>query len=284
MPETLEKVKDFIKHPKDALSKGSGYVVRLINCLYALIDFQPSARSSEAPGPQSGDQSSKPSDDVGFIEKESGPPGTTNPVEIKEGNDQSKAAATGKKEEVKEKKMSDKEKAKLERRRQQEEAAKKKFDEERANVSALSSSPFNTNMLSNAFMKDYSRQSYGELPLNQSQERPNRPRDNITSFSNRVGETILIRARIQTSRAVGNKMVFLNFRQHIDTIQGLITFEEGKISKLMVKWVAGLPGESIVLVGGTVTQAQEEVKSATVKDVEIKIDQVCCLHNFHTRS
>ena len=70
-------------------------------------------------------------------------------------------------------------------------------------------------------------------------------------------------------------MVFVNFRQRIDTIQGLVTFEEGKISKLMVKWIAGLPDESIVQVEGTVTEAQEEVKSATVKDVEIKISQVC---------
>ena len=91
-------------------------------------------RSGESSESQAGSASSNPSDNTGFIEKESGPPGTTSPVEIKDGNDQSKPVATGKKEGEKEKKMSEKEKAKLERKRQQEEAAKKKLEEERANV------------------------------------------------------------------------------------------------------------------------------------------------------
>ena len=161
----------------------------------------------------------------------------------------------------------------MERQKKQKEEQEAKARAERENVSLRSISIL-SRKLSHPLVQDYAKQYYGELPLNQSQERANRPRNKITELANKVGDTIYFRARIQTSRAVGNKMVFLVFRQRIDTIQGLITFEEGKISKLMVKWVAGLPGESIVLVQGTVTQAQEEVKSCTVHDYEIKIDQV----------
>lgn len=69
-------------------------------------------------------------------------------------------------------------------------------------------------------------------------------------------------------------MVFLVLRQRIDTIQAILSLQEGKVSKPMVKWVAGLPDESIVLVEAIVEKSQEEVKSATVKDVELQVEQV----------
>lgn len=87
------------------------------------------------------------------------------------------------------------------------------------------------------------------------------------------GQSVLIRARIQTSRAQGNKMCFLSLRQRTETVQALVTVAEGKISKQMVKWTAGLADESVVLVEGSVTVPPEIIKSATVGDVEIHIDQ-----------
>ncbi|KAL5519319.1 DPS1_1 [Sanghuangporus vaninii] len=141
-----------------------------------------------------------------------------------------------------------------ERRAKEEEAARVRAAEEEAN--------------------DFAKQFYGKLPLNQSQERPNRPRDTIASLPDKLGQNVLLRARIQTSRATGNKMVFLNLRQRVDTVQALLVAEEGKVSRPMIKWTAGLPDESIVLVEGTVDKPVEEVKSATVKIVEIKISQI----------
>lgn len=85
---------------------------------------------------------------------------------------------------------------------------------------------------------------------------------------------MLIRARVQTSRGQGNK-VFLSLRQRTDTVQALVIIAEGKISKQMVRWVAGLQDESIVLVEGTVTVPPGVIKSATIGDVEIHVDQVC---------
>lgn len=46
------------------------------------------------------------------------------------------------------------------------------------------------------------------------------------------------------------------------------------MSKQMVKWVASLQDESIVLVEGTVTVPPEVIKSATVGNVEIHVNQV----------
>ena len=112
------------------------------------------------------------------------------------------------------------------------------------------------------------------LPLNQSQERPKRNRDSIASLSEKKGQTVLLRARVQTSRPTGNKMVFLVLRQKIDTVQAILTVEDGKVSKYMVKWARSLPDESIVLVEGLVDEPKEEVKSVTVGDVEIKVNQV----------
>ncbi len=93
-------------------------------------------------------------------------------------------------------------------------------------------------------------------------------------FSSRDGETVLFRARVQTSRAQGNKMVFLNLRQRTDSVQALVTVTPEKISKQMVKWTAGLADESIVLVEGVVKKTPEIIKSASVGDVEVHLSQV----------
>jgi aspartyl-tRNA synthetase len=77
-------------------------------------------------------------------------------------------------------------------------------------------------------------------------------------------------------------MVFFAFRQRQSTIQGLMQIKEGKVSRQMLKWAAGIPTESIVLVRGTVARPLEEVQSVTVKDAEIHIAQVCPrLHHRH---
>ncbi|PPQ64383.1 hypothetical protein CVT26_002090 [Gymnopilus dilepis] len=121
---------------------------------------------------------------------------------------------------------------------------------------------------------DYASEFYGPLPLNQSQSRPRRARDQVATLSERVGQPVLIRARVQTSRAQGNKMVFLNLRQRTDSVQALLVVTPEKVSKQMVKWAASLADESIVLVEGTAEKTQEPIKSATVSDVEIHVSKI----------
>jgi len=122
---------------------------------------------------------------------------------------------------------------------------------------------------------DYATEFYGKLPLNQSQTRPRRHHTQIAALTPGMdGTQVLIRARVQTSRAQGSKMVFFNLRQRIDSVQALLSVSPGKVSKQMAKWAAGLSMESIVLVEGTVKKAPEIIKSATVGDVEIHISQI----------
>jgi len=130
---------------------------------------------------------------------------------------------------------------------------------------------------------DFATEFYGPLPLNQSQSRPKRTRTDITTLPEHIGETVLIRARVQTSRAQGNKMVFLNLRQKTDSVQALLIVTPEKVSKQMVKWAASLADESIVLVEGVAHKTQEPIKSATVSDVEVHISQIHLIAGLDAR-
>lgn len=83
---------------------------------------------------------------------------------------------------------------------------------------------------------------------------------------------------MHTLRAQGNKMVFFNLRQRTESVQALLTVTEGKVSKQMVKWAASLGNESIVLVEGVVKTAPEQIKSATIGNVELHINKVRSSH------
>ena len=99
-------------------------------------------------------------------------------------------------------------------------------------------------------------------------------RHQIASLSAELdGKTVVIRARVHTLRGQGNK-VFLKLRQRTDSVQALLAVQEGKVSKLMVKWASSLSDESIVLVEGTVQKSPEEIKGATIKDIELMVSRV----------
>ncbi|KAK4056607.1 GTPase required for pre-60S ribosomal subunit nuclear export and maturation [Microbotryomycetes sp. JL221] len=123
--------------------------------------------------------------------------------------------------------------------------------------------------------QDYSAEKYGQLPLVQSKERTNAKRIQFADLSEKnEGEDVLFRARLQTTRAQGAKMVFVVFRQQNNTIQGLVQVEPELVSKKMVRWAEEVNPESIVLVKGTVQKPLELVKSCTVQDAEIKIKEM----------
>ncbi|EJF66647.1 aspartate-tRNA ligase [Dichomitus squalens LYAD-421 SS1] len=131
---------------------------------------------------------------------------------------------------------------------------------------------------------DFATEFYGKLPLNQSQSRPRRERVQIASLTpEHDGQTVLVRARVQTSRAQGSKMVFLNLRQRIDSVQALLVLTPGKVSKQMLKWAAGLQTESIVLAEGVVKKSPEPIKSATVSDVELHLTQLHLISGLDTK-
>jgi len=130
---------------------------------------------------------------------------------------------------------------------------------------------------------DFAREFYGKLPLNQSQSRPGVSRHQIASLSAELdGKTVKLRARVHTLRGQGNK-VFLKLRQRTDSVQAMLSVEEGKVSKLMVKWASGLSDESIVLVEGVVQKSPEEVKGATIKDVELILTRIHLVSGLESR-
>ncbi|KAI9360541.1 hypothetical protein BD770DRAFT_441865 [Pilaira anomala] len=131
---------------------------------------------------------------------------------------------------------------------------------------------------------DYSADRYGKLPMNQSQTRTDTKYENIETIDeSRVGETVTVRVRVQTSRATGGKMCFFVFRQNVSTIQGIITVDEKNISKQMVKYCVGISPESIVLVQGKIVKPVEEVKSCTVTCAELAIEKIHVVSDVNVR-
>ena len=71
-------------------------------------------------------------------------------------------------------------------------------------------------------------------------------------------------------------ILFLVFRQNIGTIQGVLT-EGETVSQNMLLWAETIRNESVVWVEGTLQIPQNdehEVKSPSVRDVEVKIEKV----------
>lgn len=111
--------------------------------------------------------------------------------------------------------------------------------------------------------------------MNQSTEARGPKYDEIKDISSaKDGETVTLRARVQTSRASGAKMCFLVFRQEIDTIQALVLGNKDTISSKMVKWTIQLNLESLVLVEAVVKKSPEPVKSCTIQDAELHVTKI----------
>ena len=119
---------------------------------------------------------------------------------------------------------------------------------------------------------DNATQNYGKQPLHQSQERTGRARlkfDNLGKED--VGKEVIFRARLHNMRpqgmsaqyfsdfqlrfqlrrtrieadAIGAKIVFLQFRQQTQTLQGVMVVsgekDEHQVSKQMLKFAQGIP-------------------------------------------
>ncbi|KAJ3327023.1 aspartate--tRNA ligase dps1 [Blyttiomyces sp. JEL0837] len=125
-----------------------------------------------------------------------------------------------------------------------------------------------------AAANDYSTGKYGKLPLNQSQERTGRVRTKINDLTlEMVDSVVLLSARVQKTNLAG-KLLFLTLRQRTVTVQSVLAQDAANVSKFMLKFATEIPTESLVLVEATVVQPKERVKSCTIQDVELKINQI----------
>eukprot|EP00158_Paraphelidium_tribonemae_P002558 Partr_v1_DN25468_c0_g1_i1_m53747 putative Aspartyl-tRNA synthetase len=121
----------------------------------------------------------------------------------------------------------------------------------------------------------YSKDKYGQLPINQSSDRPNLPRTRIDDLEKCVGQRVLVKARVHNTRAKG-KQCFMVLRQQRSTVQAVLAVDKEmvSISKQMVKFAGGIKTESIVLITATVVKAFQEVKTCTVRNVELQLERI----------
>lgn len=112
---------------------------------------------------------------------------------------------------------------------------------------------------------DNATQNYGKQPLHQSQERTGRARLKFQNLGKEdVGKEVIFRARLHNMRPQGQsafflpsnvgleqadssgaKIVFLQFRQQTQTLQGVMVVsgekDEHQVSKQMLKFAQGIP-------------------------------------------
>lgn len=82
--------------------------------------------------------------------------------------------------------------------------------------------------------QDFAAQNYGELPLNQSQERHGRTYASLEDVkAENDGKDIFFSARIQTSRTPSAKFVFLTLRHAFFCVQAVLAQAPEKVSKQM---------------------------------------------------
>ncbi|KAJ3218334.1 aspartate--tRNA ligase dps1 [Dinochytrium kinnereticum] len=118
---------------------------------------------------------------------------------------------------------------------------------------------------------DYSKDKYGVLPMNQSQERTGRKRTKLAELNKSIsGEVVLVSARVQKVNVTG-KLCFLTLRQQFLTAQAVIFQDAKNTSKQMLKFASDLASETLVLIEATVVEPKEPVKSCTVQEVELKV-------------
>lgn len=122
------------------------------------------------------------------------------------------------------------------------------------------------------------KDKYGDARMVQSVEITGRKWTRVSDLTaDKVGQTVLIRARLHTSRVKG-KSAFVVLRERVSTVQCTLFVDDKTVSKGMIKYVEGVPKESIVDVEGVVAKPEAAVEGCTQKDVEIQVT------GFHTIS
>lgn len=122
---------------------------------------------------------------------------------------------------------------------------------------------------------DYSKDSYGKLPVNKSTTQGTRKGNKISEIPTyNDGFDFNGTCRIQTSRSVGGKKVFITLRQGFQTVQGVLTVDDTKVSKQMVKYASSINVESLVLIDAKVVKALQSVKSCTISEFELAIEKI----------
>ncbi|XP_039171285.1 aspartate--tRNA ligase 2, cytoplasmic-like [Eucalyptus grandis] len=116
------------------------------------------------------------------------------------------------------------------------------------------------------------------MPELQSKEEVREPYTAVRALAEEMkDETVVVRGRAQTIRAVGKKMAFLVVMEKGFTVQCVVTEKEGLVSRQMVKFVVSSNRESIVDVHGSLTVPRSPIKGAT-QQVKIQLRKIYCVN------
>ncbi|KAK7736679.1 aspartate--tRNA ligase dps1 [Cytospora paraplurivora] len=95
--------------------------------------------------------------------------------------------------------------------------------------------------------------------------------------TNDAGREVTFRARIHHQRNISKHLDFLLFRDQTDSIQGILQHD----TPHFVKWVQRLEPESLVQVTGVLQVPPEPVRSATFKNLELKVYSIHLVNPAH---
>ncbi|KAL1992499.1 hypothetical protein VTN49DRAFT_4531 [Thermomyces lanuginosus] len=119
------------------------------------------------------------------------------------------------------------------------------------------------------------RARYGDLPLVQSQERRRQKFLRFDDIStDMIGQEVSFNARLHIVRNMSSRLVFLVFRQQLNTLQGVLQADDQTRSMGMVTWAERLRTGTIVRVKGKLQTPAVPVVSCTFHDVELSIEEL----------
>ncbi|KAI0204829.1 hypothetical protein F4808DRAFT_412287 [Astrocystis sublimbata] len=89
-----------------------------------------------------------------------------------------------------------------------------------------------------------------------------------------AGSRISFTARVHHTRNISSKLAFVLLRQQTTTIQAVVQVREGAVSEQFVRWVEHLYTECIVHVAGELRAPPEGIKTCSIHDLEIIVDEM----------
>lgn len=182
-------------------------------------------------------------------------------------NQEPKKKGPSKKELNKMKRKAAKEAKKLEAQRKREEA-KKMEKETEAESEEKFEIPSITKRVGNQF---------GDLEIIQSQQIEDLNYFNIGDITQEMaGKSIWMRIRLQKSR-VKKTVIFMILRQRLHSIQAVAVKSE-TIGKSFMKFIEGIPKESVLDVKGIVVVPTQPVESCSISNIEIQVESVIVIN------
>jgi len=159
-------------------------------------------------------------------------------------------------------------------KKEEEKAAKAAEKERKAKeleAQRLAKQAANTVEVKELTLNDFETEKFGNLFI-QSNKKTGRTWTTINSLSKaKEGEMVWIRCRLAKSRVQGNKMCFLNLRQSMASVQGLI------MGKEMTLFAKDLMRETVVDLYAKVCTVQEPIVSCSQSDVELAVERIYCV-------